>query len=79
MVAVKTEMPDVGRKKINRKDGSRQVNLKMPADLIERLQETAHLLGMEFSGLVRYILLKGLPEFEEQARRIHGKREGGEE
>jgi metal-responsive CopG/Arc/MetJ family transcriptional regulator len=50
-----------------------QVNIRFPADMINRLDETASGLGIDRSGLVRMIVIEKLVEYERRAREARGE------
>jgi hypothetical protein len=67
----------VPRKK--RKPGAtKQLNVRVPADLAERLEDTAEALGTDLSSLIRMVLVEHLGEYEERVRRARGEGRGDE-
>jgi hypothetical protein len=59
----------VGKKKPGK---TRQINVRVPIDLADRLEKTADMLATDASHLLRLILVEKLPEYEERARRARG-------
>jgi predicted DNA-binding protein len=66
-------LPTVPKKK---KGESKQINVRFPADLAERLENTSETLGMDASSLLRMLVIEHLAEYEERGRRARGE-EGG--
>jgi hypothetical protein len=60
----------VARKKKTEK--TKQFNVRMPVDLIARLEKAADMLATDASHLMRMILVEKLPEYEERGRRARG-------
>jgi hypothetical protein len=56
---------------------SRQLNVRFPVDLIDRLDKAAAMLATDTSNLLRMIVVESLPGYEERARRARGQ-EGGD-
>lgn len=61
----------VGRKK-KPEARTRQLNVRLPEDLAERLDRTAKMLATDISHLVRMILAEKLGEYETRGRRAQG-------
>jgi hypothetical protein len=61
--------PAVPRKKLGK---TRQLNVRVPTDLADRLEKTAEMLATDASHLLRLMLVEKLPEYEERARRARG-------
>jgi hypothetical protein len=76
MVATKGER--VGRKKVSGREDveSVMVNVRLGADVVERLKAVASALGYDLSGLIRTRLIAMLPELEEMARQVRGGKGG---
>src|SRR5262245_52656024 len=57
-----------------KKPGSktRQINVRVPVDLADRLDAAAAMLATDASHLLRMILVEKLPEYEERGRRARG-------
>jgi hypothetical protein len=48
---------------------TRQVTVRVPIDLADRLDKAAEMLATDASHLLRMILVEKLPEYEERGRR----------
>ena len=51
---------------------TRQINVRMPMDLADRLDKAAEMLATDPSHLLRMILVEKLPEYEDRGRRARG-------
>jgi hypothetical protein len=51
---------------------TRQINVRMPVDLADRLEKAAEMLASDASHLLRLIVVEKLPEYEERGRRARG-------
>jgi hypothetical protein len=71
-------MPSKRPKKDATPPAMKQMNIRVPMALFDRLEKAAELLASDPSHLVRLILVEKLPEYEERARRAHGIKEEGE-
>jgi len=56
--------------------GTRQLNVRVPIDLADRLDKAADMLATDVSHLLRMILVEKLPEYEERGRKARGKNGG---
>jgi predicted DNA-binding protein len=57
---------------------TRQINVRMPMDLADRLDKAAAMLATDPSHLLRMILAEKLPEYEDRGRRARGLVEGAQ-
>jgi hypothetical protein len=48
---------------------TRQVNVRFPEDIAERLEDAAAMLGVDSSNLLRMIVIENLPIYEERGRK----------
>jgi hypothetical protein len=67
---------EVARKKPETK--TRQLNVRVPVDIADRLEAAATMLATDASHLLRLILVEKLPEYEERGRRARGLSAPGE-
>jgi predicted DNA-binding protein len=58
-------------------DKTRQINVRMPTDLADRLDKAAEMLATDSSHLLRMILVEKLPEYEDRGRRARGLAQEG--
>jgi hypothetical protein len=56
---------------------TRQINVRMPTDLADRLDKAAEMLATDLSHLLRMILAEKLPEYEDRGRRARGVAQEG--
>lgn len=54
----------------------KQVSLRMPQSLNQRLEAVAEALGLDVSGLVRMVLSENLAPYERRAEQIRQDRNG---
>ena len=60
-------------KRPGKKDSkTRQINVRMPTDLAERLDKAADMLATDPSHLLRMIIVEKLPEYEERGCKARG-------
>lgn len=53
---------------------AKQINVRVPADMYERVTAVAMAMGVDASGLTRIMYTKYLVEFEEEAEKIRIRR-----
>jgi hypothetical protein len=51
---------------------TRQINVRVPVDLADRLDRAAAMLATDASHLLRMVLVEKLPEYEQRGRRARG-------
>jgi hypothetical protein len=56
---------------------TKQINVRVPLDLAERLDKAAEMLATDASHLLRMMLVEQLPQYEERGRRARGLEERG--
>jgi len=56
--------------------GTRQLNVRVPVDLADRLEHAAEMLATDVSHLLRMMLVEKLPEYEERGRKARSKNGG---
>lgn len=54
---------------------TKQLNVRVPSDLYDRLEEAAVMLATDSSHLLRMMIAEKLPEYEERGRRARGLEE----
>ena len=52
---------------------TKQVNVRFPADIAERLETAAEKLGLDTSHLLRLMVVEKLPEYERRGREARGE------
>jgi hypothetical protein len=52
--------------------GSRQINVRFPVELADRIDKTAAMLATDASHLLRMLVAEMLPIYEERARKARG-------
>ena len=50
-------------------DKTKQLNVRVPMDLADRLEKAADMLATDASHLLRLMIVEKLPEYEERGRR----------
>ena len=63
-------VPAMGKKK----QTSRQVSVRLPIDIADRLDKTADMLSIDTSALIKLLIVEGLPDYEAKARKARGVR-----
>lgn len=58
-------------KKNRSEASSNQVAIRLPLDVIKRIDEAGERLGLDRSNLIRLIIIEKLPEYECRARKAH--------
>lgn len=71
MSATTLEPPDVAKKKTGT-GKTKQINVRVPVDIADRLEQAAVMLATDASHLLRLLLVEKLPEYEERGRRARG-------
>lgn len=59
----------VAKKKPGKK---KQFNVRMSADLLDRLEQAADMLALSSSDLLRMLVVENLPAYEQRGREAHG-------
>ncbi len=54
---------------------TKQLNVRVPLDIADRLEAAAESLATDPSHLLRIILAEKLPEYEERGRKARGRRD----
>jgi hypothetical protein len=58
---------------------SKQLNVRFPLELADRLEAAADMLATDPSNLLRMIVVEHLWEYEERGRKAHGRQQEGVE
>jgi hypothetical protein len=58
---------------------TKQLNVRVPQDLADRLEKAADMLATDPSHLLRLMIVEKLPEYEERGRKARGFSEHSDE